>query len=78
MADAVRFYLGETFIYDIEIGLLESRAPAMQLGSFGRLGWTSWVKRGQGADSEDPVRWDCRYYPSEIIAHEEKHQSKDA
>jgi hypothetical protein len=50
----------------------------MQLGGFGRLGWTSWVKRGQAADGEDAVRWDCRYYPSEIIAHEEKLQSKGA
>ena len=65
MADAVYFYLGNTFIYDVEIGIPEQQTRPVQLGSFGRLGWTSWMKRPD-ADAGNILRWDCRFHPSEI------------
>lgn len=77
MSDAVRFYLGETFIYDVEVGLPERHAPPVSLGKTGRLGWTSWVKRPPSTETTDVIRWDCRYYPNEIIAHEEKRQLRE-
>lgn len=67
LADAVRFYLGDSFIYDVEFGLRESKTRPVQLGGFGRLGWTCWMgKRGGPDATSDSVRWDCHFHPSEI------------
>jgi len=63
LADAVTFYTGTTYIYDVLIGLPEKETRPIQLGGFGRLGWTSWMtKPSTGSD----MRWDCRFHPSEI------------
>lgn len=66
MADAINFYLGDIYIYDVEIGIPESRTRPTQLSQFGRLGWTSWM-RDKSAEPGDTVRWDCRFHPSEAI-----------
>ncbi|RFB76350.1 type VI secretion system baseplate subunit TssG [Methylovirgula sp. 4M-Z18] len=69
LADAVRFYLGDSVIYDVEFGLSEGKTRPVQLGGFGRLGWTSWMgKRAEGPDASDRVRWDCHFHPAEIGA----------
>lgn len=65
LADAVEFYVGEAFIYDVALGLEESHVKPMQLGSFGRLGWTSWVTVNE-AKTRPVARWDCRFYPAEL------------
>lgn len=70
LADAITFYLGNVFIYDVEIGMAQSETKATQLGKFGRLGWTSWMKSPHTND-DDPLRWDCRFHPSEISAAKE-------
>jgi type VI secretion system protein ImpH len=64
MADAIRFYLGDIFIYDVEIGMPEANIRPMQLGQFGRLGWTSWTRKPGGA-AGGAIRWDCRFHPQE-------------
>jgi type VI secretion system protein ImpH len=67
LADAIRFYLGESFIYDVEFGLPESKTKPAQLGGFGRLGWTCWMgKQGSLEPDSDPVRWDCHFHPAEV------------
>lgn len=65
LADIIRFYLGDVFIYDVEIGLAESKTKPAQLGGFGRLGWTSWMAKPEASDT-DTVRWDCRFHPAEF------------
>jgi type VI secretion system protein ImpH len=54
IADAVYFYLGDLFSYEVEIGL----------GSFGRLGWTTWMKT-KDKTIISRLRWDCRFHPAE-------------
>jgi type VI secretion system protein ImpH len=65
MADAVRFYLGDILMHDVEIGMEETETRPVQLGSFGRLGWTSWMRDKKSA-GRNAVRWDCRFHPAEI------------
>ena len=67
LADAVRFYLGNLYIYDVEIGLASSKTQSLQLGQFGRLGWTSWMKH-QNDPGDADARWDCRFHPTEIAS----------
>ena len=64
LADAVNFYVGSAFIYDVLIGLPEKKTRPVQLGGFGRLGWTSWMSSGS-APGDSRVRWDCRFHPAE-------------
>jgi type VI secretion system protein ImpH len=82
LADAIRFYLGDSFIYDVEFGLPESKTKPAQLGGFGRLGWTCWMGGRAGPKpasdlpasdqpasdlaASDRVRWDCHFHPAEI------------
>lgn len=52
LADVVRFYMGETMDFDVELALPKSEVPAAQLGSSGQLGWTSWAAPGEGEPDE--------------------------
>lgn len=65
LADAVEFYLGQVMIYDVALGLPEGEAKPVQLGQFGRLGWTSWMGKAPGK-AQDARRWDCRFHPAEL------------
>ncbi len=77
LADAIRFYLGEAFIYDVEFGLAESKTRPAELGGFGRLGWTCWMGRKGAPDAaSDPLRWDCHFHPAEIRAARRRKPSK--
>ncbi len=57
IADLVRFYIGPTLDFDVQLVLRASDVPACQLGGEGsqapRLGWTTWMgsqRRTQNAD----------------------------
>lgn len=76
LADAIKFYLGNIFIYDVEIGMAQRKTKATQLGQFGRLGWTSWMKSPHDSGS-DALRWDCRFHPAEITAPRKNLEAKD-
>jgi type VI secretion system protein ImpH len=87
LADAIRFYLGDSFIYDVEFGLPESKTKPAQLGGFGRLGWTCWMGKQGGrktaadlaaADlaASDHVRWDCHFHPAEIRTSQRRKSSE--
>jgi type VI secretion system protein ImpH len=65
MADAIEFYVGSMMIYDVAIGLPEPEAKPLQVGGFGRLGWTSWLTKKINQDPEI-TRWDCRFHPAEL------------
>jgi type VI secretion system protein ImpH len=64
LTDAVHFYLGDLLSYEVEIGLPERETRAAALGSFGRLGWTTWMKP-KDRTTIGQFRWDCRFHPAE-------------
>ena len=43
----VRNYIGFEFNWDINLVLLKEQVPDVQIGTYGRLGWTSWLKTGK-------------------------------
>ncbi|MEJ1157582.1 type VI secretion system baseplate subunit TssG [Prosthecomicrobium sp. N25] len=43
LADLVLFYLGEAVDWDVELVIRQADTKPVKLGSFGRLGWTTWV-----------------------------------
>lgn len=67
LADAIYFYTGALLDYDVEIALPAKEARPVELGSFGRLGWTSWSAERAGAEHTG-MRRDCRFHPSERAA----------
>ena len=67
LADAIYFYVGDLLDYDVEIAIPVKETRAVELGRFGRLGWTSWSAKMAGAELEG-MRRDCRFHPSERAA----------
>jgi type VI secretion system protein ImpH len=50
----VRAYVGHELTWDVNLILKEAEAPRVSLGTYGRLGWTTWLPRRQtGADLDD-------------------------
>jgi type VI secretion system protein ImpH len=77
LADAIKFYLGDSFIYDVEFGLAESKTKPAQLGGFGRLGWTCWMgKQGGPTPASDRIRWDCHFHPAEVRTSQRRKSSE--
>ena len=77
LADAIYHYLGELLDYDVEIAIPEIETRPQQLGSFGRLGWTSWMQAGTPADTLR-IRRDCSFHPSERAAARREKKSEHA
>lgn len=44
LRDWVRQYAGEHFSWDVQFVLSKNEVPCIQIGRFGRLGWTTWLK----------------------------------
>lgn len=72
LADAVRFYIGDELEWDVELALPRRLAPAAQLGTSGRLGWTGWMSPDR-APSDDPYRKDARFRPPTAVTREAAH-----
>ena len=52
----VRHYTHDHFFWDVQLVLLRSQVPQVRLGTYGRLGWTTWLKtRPFEHDAEDLV-----------------------
>lgn len=63
LADMVRFYLGEQIDFDVELALPRRLCPKAQLGTKGRLGYTTWTPlkaEAAGTGDEDYVS-DARF-----------------
>lgn len=73
LADLVFFYLGEALDWDVELALKASEVEPMRLGSFGQLGWTSWVAPNWA--SNDDWRCDARFHPAEQMRHKRETQA---
>jgi type VI secretion system protein ImpH len=53
---AVMNYLGFEYAWDLQFVVRRQRVPAVKLGQFGHLGWTSWLApRREGADAGDVI-----------------------
>ena len=56
LCDWVRLYAGEHYSWDVQLVLAKEEVPSVQLGQFGRLGWTTWLKtQPQEHDAEGLV-----------------------
>ncbi|HKR36457.1 MAG TPA: type VI secretion system baseplate subunit TssG [Steroidobacteraceae bacterium] len=53
---AVMNYLGFEYAWDLQFVVRRQRVPAVRLGQFGHLGWTSWLApQREGADAGDVI-----------------------
>lgn len=64
LADAVFFYLGEQFEWDVELALPVGKVRPMQLGRAGALGWSSWISPNWNVP-DGSLRRDARFHPAE-------------
>jgi type VI secretion system protein ImpH len=65
LADAVFFYIGDQMEWEVELAVPSGAVVAANLGSFGQLGWTSWISPNW-ASTED-YRRDARFHPAERV-----------
>ena len=63
LTDAVFFYLGEEFDWDVELALPAGKIEPSKLGSAGKLGWTSWMAPNWAA-TDQTYRTDARFHPA--------------
>ena len=62
LADLAFYFIGYRAEFDVELGLPRSQAPAMKLGSAGKLGLTSWLQ-GAGTVEGPEYLFDARFNP---------------
>jgi type VI secretion system protein ImpH len=65
LADAVFFYLGDQLDWEAELALPAGEAAPLRLGTFGQIGWSSWLSPNWTA--KDPYRCDARFHPAERV-----------
>jgi type VI secretion system protein ImpH len=68
LADLVFLYNGEQLEWDTELAILAGDAEPIRLGSFGQLGWTSWM--APNWTSKEAYRRDARFHPAERMRHQ--------
>ena len=66
VADLVFFYIGHELDWDLELALPAAEVEPVCLGSFGRLGYTTWMQKAD--KSADGLRRDARFHPAERVA----------
>ncbi len=76
LADAVFFYLGEQFEWDVELALPVGKVEPVKLGRFGRLGWTTWAAPNW-SEPEGSLRRDARFHPAERIRERRESKTRD-
>jgi type VI secretion system protein ImpH len=75
LADAVFYYLGEQFEWDVELALPVGEVKPVRLGGFGNLGWTSWMAPNWG-ESAGALRRDARFHPADRMRQKRANQDK--
>lgn len=63
LADAVFYYLGYRYEFDVQLALPKRLAPPVRLGASGELGWTSWIAPDTESASEADWLADARFDP---------------
>lgn len=74
LADLVFFYNGEQLDWDVELAIPTGAAEPVRLGTFGQLGWTSWV--APNWTSMEAYRRDAKFHPAERMQHKRERRSK--
>ncbi len=67
IVDLIYFYVGDLLEYEVRLLLPAPQAKPAQLGSFGRLGWTTWM-RGDAWPADSELLEDCAFHPAERAA----------
>jgi type VI secretion system protein ImpH len=67
LADAVFFYVGEEIAFDVELAIDARQVKPLELGRFGRLGWTTWVSP-RPPEEGTQIRRDARFHPAERLS----------
>ena len=62
LADLVFYYIGEALDWEVELALPTADVAPMRLGSFGQIGWTTWLAPNWA--STDSYRCDARFHPA--------------
>jgi type VI secretion system protein ImpH len=70
LADAVFFYVGDQLEWETELAIPAGETVPTRLGSFGRIGWTSWMSPNWA--SPEAYRCDTRFHPSERVRRKHK------
>ena len=65
LADAVYFYIGDQLEWETELAIPAGETAPTTLGSFGRIGWTSWMSPNWA--SPEAYRCDTRFHPAERV-----------
>ena len=73
LADLVFYYVGEALEWEIELALPTPAVEPMRLGTFGNIGWTSWVAPNWA--STDAYRCDARFHPADQLRQRRQHQA---
>ena len=76
LVDLVFFYNGEQLDWDAELALPAGEASPIRLGTFGQLGWTTWM--APNWTSTDEYRRDARFHPAERIRHKRASRQQSA
>ena len=74
LADLVFFYNGEQLDWDVELAIPAGAAEPVRLGTFGQLGWTSWM--APNWTSMEAYRQDAKFHPAERIRHKRECRAK--
>jgi type VI secretion system protein ImpH len=71
LVDAVFFYIGEQLDWEVELALPSRDVEPVKVGSFGQLGWTSWMTP-EWVGLERPYRCDARFHPADLLRQKRK------
>jgi type VI secretion system protein ImpH len=74
LVDLVFFYNGEQLVWDVELAIPAGAAEPVRLGTFGQLGWTSWM--APNWTSMEAYRRDAKFYPAERMRHKRERPAK--
>lgn len=70
LADAVYFYVGDQLEWETELAIPAGETVPTRLGSFGRIGYTSWMSPNWA--SSEAYRCDTRFHPAERVRRKHK------
>jgi type VI secretion system protein ImpH len=76
LADLVFLYNGDQLDWDVELAIPAGAVEPMRLGTFGQLGWTSWM--APNWSDKEPYRRDARFHPAERMRHKRASQRAQA